>query len=826
MSLGLHELNRQPVDSGWQFKQRDPARSIEDDFRSGTGWRPASVPGTVHQDLMAAGLIPDPFVGTNERDVQWVGEAEWLYRCTFELSRPDAERIDLHFDGLDTFARVWLNGRLVLASDNMFIPWRIRAKAFLRPGQNDLWLLFDSAWARGKALEADYGVMTVWNTDASRVYVRKAQYHYGWDWGPMLLTAGVWRPVWLEAYSARLDDLDCRVAVAPDLASARLTIQTTVEGEADTVAVSLFDPSGAVIASAEGAPDGSLTFDVAAPHLWYPKLYGEQPLYRVQAELRRAGQTLHTASKRIGLRRLRLVQEPVEGEPGTSFYFEVNNTPVFCGGANWIPADSFAPRVTSDRYRAWLERAADANMNMLRVWGGGYYEDDAFYDACDELGILVWQDFMFGCGLYPAHAEFQAVVHHEAETIVRRLRHHPCIALWCGNNEDYSIARSAGVWNPTQGGDLANSAFPARAIYERLLPGVCAALDPDRPYWPGSPYNEHFGERDQLDGDMHIWDVWHNMSINYTEYARLSARFVSEFGMQGFPRRETLDSIAPGDELHIQSRVLDFHNKDANGPMRIAAYITRNVPLSTDFDAYVHASQTVQVEALTTAYVNWRRRWMGPGRYALGGALVWQLNDCWPVISWAICDYYLRPKAAYYAVRRALAPIALGLARAERSTAVWAMNGALATRSLSLELRAINLDGGVLARELRRVTLAPNAATELGTFDAQGDVIAARLLDGEAVVARFALWPEPLKYVTLPDPGLTLTRTPHNGGESLRLDVARPAKAVVLDAGPDAELSDNGIDLMPGDPQDVVVLHAADGLIGVRCLGKPAINER
>ncbi|MCC7206299.1 MAG: glycoside hydrolase family 2 protein, partial [Anaerolineae bacterium] len=399
MSPDLHALSRQPIHAGWRFKQRDPARRIEDDFQSGTGWRPASVPGTVHQDLMAAGLIPDPFAGLNERAVQWVGEADWLYRTTFEVSQPDAERIDLHFAGLDTFARVWINGRLALAADNMFIPWRVRAKAFLRPGLNDLWVLFESAWARGKALEADYGVMKVWNTDASRVYVRKAQYHYGWDWGPMLLTAGLWRPVWLEAYSARFEDLECRVDVAPDLAAARVMVRPTVEGEADAVAVSLVDPAGAVIASAECPPDGSVAFDVAAPQLWYPRLYGSQPLYRVQAELRRAGQPLDAASKRIGLRRLRLVREPVEGEPGASFYFEVNNTPIFCGGANWIPADSFPPRLTPDRYRAWLERAANAHMNMLRIWGGGYYEDPAFYDACDELGILVWQDFMFGCGL-------------------------------------------------------------------------------------------------------------------------------------------------------------------------------------------------------------------------------------------------------------------------------------------------------------------------------------------------------------------------------------------------------------------------------------------
>jgi len=817
----------------WRLKQRDPARDIGDDCASDDGWIPARVPGTVHEALLAAGRIPDPFYGLNERDVQWVGEQDWLYRCVFDVDPAflEAGPVRLCCDGLDTVATVWLNGECVLDADNMFVPWRVDVGASLQPGHNLLAIVFESALRVGKAREAEWGVRAVWNGDASRVYLRKAQYHYGWDWGPCLLTVGPWRPIRLEAASARIVDVSCPVEVAADLGSATISVHVTIDVDhaadgddagALGVRLRLIDPRGAVIdqveVPVEGANEAAHRFVVPDPELWWPHGYGAQPLYRLGTTLVRGDTALDRWEQRLGLRRLRLLQEPVAGEPGTSFVFEVNGLPIFCGGANWIPADSFTTRLTPQDYQAQLAQAAAAHMVMLRVWGGGIYEDDAFYDGCDEVGLLVWQDFMFACGLYPAHASFQQSVRAEAEAQVRRLRHHACLALWCGNNEDYSIAQSLGAYDAGFDGDFSETSFPARAIYERLLPEICTRLDPTRPYWPGSPYGGG-DTNDQTVGDRHTWDIWHGAMAPYQDYPRYEARFVSEFGMEAAPVRATIESVTPPDERYPQSRTMDHHNKSTDGPRRLAAYLNDTLRVRDTLDDYVYATQFVQSEALGAAYRGWRRRWHGPGRYAVAGALVWQLNDCWPVTSWAIVDYARRPKPAYYTVRRELAPLAVGLARATEGAAAWAVNATRDTVEGGLIVRGYGADGAEVFTHERRVTLDPNRATELGAIDDDPPrdallVVAARLIVRGAVVARATLWAEPSKYVTMPDPEIALERE----GDHVRLQATRPAKGVWLEAGAGVEWSDNMLDLLPDDPQTVTARGLSDQPLEVRSL--------
>jgi beta-mannosidase len=826
------------LSSGWQLKQRDPSRDLATQIDEDNGWIPATVPGVVHHDLIAAGLLPDPFEGLNERAAQWVGEVDWLYRCDVEIAddlAPD-ETATLCFDGLDTFAKVWFDDVMVLSSDNMFVPRRIEVTRLIQRGHNRLIVLFESALRRGRSREAEGGALPLWNGDSSRLYVRKAQYHYGWDWGPTLLTAGPWRPVRLEVFTARIADLHCPIEVTPDLRVATIPVKIGVEaGSAIArnaqeltlffaslmVQVDLFDPDGVSVASVtlpvvDGR--GSTDLVVFAPRLWWPNGYGDQPLYRLVVTLQRNNDILDRRELRLGLRRLRLVQDPLEGEPGTTFLFEVNNVPIFCGGANWIPADSFVTCITPERYRAWCEQAAAANMVMLRVWGGGIYEHDAFYDACDELGLLVWQDFMFACGIYPAPGWFRDSVRAEAEAQVRRLRHHPCLALWCGNNEDYQIGAATGRYDPNLTPDENADRFPARVLYERLLPAICADLDPTRPYWPGSPYGGADGS-DQTFGDRHTWEIWHGPVAPYQAYAAYHGRFVSEFGMQAFPDRATIEACAPPAERYPQSRTLDHHNKAADGPRRLAVYLNDNVRIPPDLDGYIYATQLVQAEALTTAIRAWRRRWGGPGRYATAGALVWQLNDCWPVISWSMIDYYLRHKPALYAVRRALAPITPGLSRTADSVELWVVNGTVAAADVEVELRTWTLGGDLVALEKLRVSLPPNRTTELGQFGfdpGSALIFDARLIVNDRIVARASLWPEPFKYLTLPDPVIVLDLAP---GDYLHIRAARPAKGVVLSAGDGVAWSDNYLDLMPGDEQ---VIHAG-GLgerpVSVRWLG-------
>ncbi|WP_420593825.1 beta-mannosidase [Deinococcus sp.] len=807
-------MSQRPLHSGWQFKARAAQQSLGDDFASVDGWLPANVPGTVHQDLLNAGRIPDPFYGLNELDVQWVGETDWLYRLAFDAPALEGgQHAELCFDGLDTFAQVWLNGEPILTSDNMFVPQRVEVTGKLKAGRNDLHILFDSAWRRGRELEAQHGELPLWNGDSSRLHVRKAQYHYGWDWGPMLLTAGLWRGVRLELYRARIAELSCEVALSDDLSQAIFPARLTLAGEiSGTVKLELLGPGDRLLDSVTmpAAETIEHTFELGQPERWWPAGYGQQPLYTVRASLEDGTET---QSLRVGVRRLKLVQESVAGEEGRSFTFQVNGVPIFCGGANWIPDDSFLPRITPGRYRTRLTQARDANMVMLRVWGGGIYEDDAFYDACDELGLLVWQDFMFACGLYPAHSYFLDNVRREAEAAVQRLRHHPSLALWCGNNEDYQLAQSVGAYGP--GGD--ESRFPALTIYQELLPEVCARLDPARPYWPGSP-SSGSDPNSPVTGDRHAWDVWHGEMAPYQDYPQYQGRFVSEFGMQSLPSLSLLESVTPQDQRFVDSRVLTHHNKAEGGPRRLNAYLDANVPTPTDLPGYVYASQLMQAEALACAYRGWRRRWGEVGRRAVSGALVWQLNDCWPVTSWAVIDSSGQPKPAYYAVKRVLSRLSVGLTLTDNGAQVWAVNGTQTRQTLTLELRTLNLSGLPVVSETRPVTLAANAVTECGIFEFAASepalVVATLSRDGQ-LVAREVCWPEPLKNLELPDPGL-IARV---SGSQVRLSVAAPAKGVWLESAPDTVWDDNFLDLLPGEVRVVTAQQIDLSRLTVRWLG-------
>lgn len=818
------------LSQGWQLKQRSASLPVADDFGTSDHWLAATVPGCVHQDLLAARQISDPFYGLNENDIQWVGDADWLYRTTFDVAPEllEADLIALCSDGLDTFATVWLNGTQILSSDNMFLPHRVQVKHLLRTEQNELHILFESAMRKGKEREAQYGALPLWNGDSSRLYVRKAQYHYGWDWGPILMTAGPWRALRLEAYNARIEDLHCPYEIDASLQHATLPINITLEESSTAtqaglqVHLDLYAPTGELAASTTLPVQGKElrhTFELAQPHLWWPRGQGEQALYRLVATLQQNEQELDRQEQHLGLRRLRVVQQPLQDEPGQTFYFEVNNVPLFCGGANWIPADSFITAISPERYRHWVQLAADGNMQMLRVWGGGIYEEEVFYDSCDELGLLVWQDFMFGCGFYPVPEWFQESIRAEAIANVRRLRHHPSLALWSGNNEDYLIASSIRAYDSEEKGDFTQGKFPARVIYEQILPEVCSQFDPTRPYWPGSPYGGS-DPNDLTEGDQHIWSIWHGM-VPYQNYYKFAGRFVSEFGMQGMPAMATIESFTTVEERYPQSHTLDHHNKNQAGPAIVAGYLAENFRIPADLPHYVYITQLLQSEAVSYAIRDWRRRWAGEGRQYTAGALVWQLNDCWPVTSWAIIDYYLRPKPAYYTLSRELAPLALGLRRTTKEhVAAWACSTFHTALQAELELRFWTLDGTLVGEERRQVTLAPDQATEFGEFAAQFEqptVVAIRLLKDGAVLARGTLWPEPFKYLTLPDPDLHIE---YGEQDVVQLQVKRPAKGVFLTAGDGVQWSDNMLDLLPDDPQCVVARGLSGREIQAEWLGK------
>jgi beta-mannosidase len=802
-------MQKLDLSSNWQFKQLPSEADPLGESGTPDGWYAATVPGTVHTDLMRADQIPDPFWRLNENDVQWVGQADWLYRCTFDvpgdlLAPP---YLDLCFDGLDTFATVWLNGTPILKSDNMFVPARIAVKQWLKAAGNVLIIRFESALLRGHTIESQYGPRQVWNGDTSRLYVRKAQYHYGWDWGPTLLTAGLWRPVRLEAYSVRIVDLNPVVALSDDLSRAEVDIQIELAGDYANgeLRIEILDAQGATADSFTANTDQptlSLKRTLDQPALWYPNGYGEHPLYTVKASL---GED--TKSVRFGVRRLRVVQEALTAEPGTSFYFEVNHIPLFSGGANWIPADSFTPRIDRETYQRWLDLAVDAHMIMLRVWGGGIYEADTFYDLCDERGLLIWQDFMFACGIYPAEPWFVESVRAEVTANVRRLRHHACLALWCGNNEDYQIAESFGLYDSTVTEALQTSNFPARYLYETVLPELTRALDPSRFYWPGSAYGGK-SVQDSTVGDRHTWDVWHGVRDDYQAYPKYEGRFVSEFGMEAMPVLATIEAFTQPEDRATHTTVMEFHNKATIGPTNLDYYIQKNLPIPNNFNDYVYATQFIQSESTAAAVNGWRRRWGGPGHYAVSGALIWQLNDCWPVTSWALVDYALRPKPAYYRARRCFAPLAIDLAL---DGTISVVNGTTDLVDTTLNIQVFDLTGACLHEESRDVTLLPSRAAEQGRFDTAQPVTHVFLINKQGqVTARGTFWAGRAKDYAYPDPGFKVARI---DADTLRISVDRPARGVFIQAqGLDAQWSDNMIDLLPGDPQTLTapgVGHAA-----------------
>ncbi|MFC4452874.1 beta-mannosidase [Deinococcus sonorensis] len=816
-----------PLNSNWQFKPRDPSRPVRDDVAAQDGWTRASVPGSVHQDLLAQGRIPDPYHGQNETQVQWVGQQDWLYRLTFAadsalLKEP---HLQLHFAGLDTLCTVWLNGEPLLTSNNMFVPQTVDVGGRLHAGDNTLVLLFENVLEAGHALEARYGVQPAWNGDRSRVYIRKAQYHYGWDWGPVLLTAGPWQPVTLRAFRQRIRDVHVPSEVTPDLTTAFVPVEVTLEGEAEgsELQIELRAPDGQLIEARQvPASEARTLFEVHRPQLWYPNGLGEQPLYTASVVLLNGETWLDHSARRIGLRRLRLVQDPVQGEPGRSFTFEVNNQPLFIGGANWIPDDLLLNRISPERYRTRLQQARDGNLTMIRVWGGGIYEQDVFYDLCDELGLLVWQDFMFACGLYPAHPEFLTSVRAEAVAAVTRLRHHPSLAIWAGNNEDYAIAESVGVAGP----GIAPEAFPARAIYEGVLPEVCAQLDPQRLYWPGSPWGG-VTSADPTIGDRHSWEVWHGPMAPYQDYLQYQGRFVSEFGLQSAPALSTLLSVLSEGERYPESRTVVHHNKATHGPTsapdghrRLAVYLADNLRATPDLAGYVYATQFVQAEAMRYAYRDFRSRFEQPGRYAVSGALVWQLNDCWPGTSWAIIDSAGIVKPAYHTIRRELAPLAVALRRQVDGVEVWVSNLLAQARTLSVQLYAYTLDGELMAQESRTVRALPGRRTDLPVWTAAGETLvyfAELSADGE-LLGRSSDFPEPYKYHDYGGADLRAERV--EGG--VRLSASRPTKGVWLDASEPLRWNDNFIDLRPGETRLLSAPDLRAETVEVRALGSGA----
>lgn len=851
-----------PLTTNWSFKQGDRA--------STQPYLPANdLPTEIYRDLLKNNRIPDPYLNLNELSVRWVGDDTWTYRTTFATPL-GPQKAALRFEGLDTFASVFLNGELILESENMFVEHSIDVSSKLvarcdndsqeaKGDNNVLEIVFESARKRGLELVKEHPEhkFIVHQTEVSRGPVRKAQYHWGWDWGPIVLTCGPWKPISLEMYTARIVDLWVEYDLINDLQVAKGKVCCKTEGFGGVVKFTITQNSeerdnNLVICQPTNNNLCEARFSLAV-QLWWPRNYGQQTLYTISATLDSSSLIvpIHAVAMTMGFRKTKLIQD--KDAIRTTFHFRINNVNMFAGGSCWIPADSFTTQISASRYRDWVELAADGNQNMIRVWGGGVYEHDAFYSACDELGILVWQDFMFACANYPAYPSYLASVECEARQNVRRLRHHPCIVIWCGNNEDYQIVERYGLEYRYEEDKTPDSwlktDFPARYIYEYLLPKVVAEeVGGNMPYHPGSPFGNGTSTTLKVDttvGDIHQWNVWHGSMAPYEHLPQLSGRFVSEFGMEAYPHIDTLAScITNPEQRYPGSMAMDFRNKAIGHERRLVSYIAENFSIHDGgLENFAYLSQIMQADAMTWAYKDWRRRWGSQGNRQCGGVLVWQLNDCWPTVSWAVVDYYLVPKPAYYSIKREMEPIVLGVTRKfrdwtmrpadelwKRDTGhvdmrkiwedvvfdVWIANSGVGVCTGKLVVRFISVKTGqqVLDAITKEVEARANGTTEVlqdytakvpypdedqEPYDptkADPFVIFAILeADGKRLASHIS-WPDPIKYLDFRDRGVRIRSS--EDCTVMTVSAEKPVKGVVFRELRGVKLSDNGFDLVPG----------------------------
>jgi len=809
----LTNLSHHVLAEGWRLRgfkigEGEKLGAFDPSFRT-DDWLEAHVPGVVHLDLLRHEMIPDPFFRLNEKKVAWVEEREWWYRKEFEASSEliSKEKIQPLFQGLDTFATIWLNGKRLGQTDNMFIAWKFDAKGIVKEGRNVLAVKFDSPIRVLDGLEADKGKLGA-TEYTGRVYGRKCQCSFGWDWGPRLPTSGIWKDVEVVAYdTARIENVSARVE-SLTAGTAELLLEAEVYSAKDLDAEVMFEVSteaGKTVRTVskklvEGANVIEADMKIARPKLWWPSGYGDQTLHDLKVSVKARRNELDHMNKRFGIRTVELVQK--DDEEGKTFIFEINGVPIFCKGANWIPADSFLPRVTRKDYEDLLSLAADANMNMLRIWGGGIYETDDFYELCDEKGIMIWQDFMFACAEYPEEEWFWDKVKKEAKKVVKRLRNHPSIVLWCGNNEN-QWGHFAGWWGKKE-------KFYGETIYDKILPEVCARLDPSRPYWPGSPYGGA-DPNSEAEGDRHNWIVW-SWWQDYSMYGRDRGRFISEFGFQAPPTIETIESFTEEEDRWAQSEVMEHHNKMVEGTERLYRFLAGHFRVPRDFDRYVLLTQINQAEALRTGIEHWRRR-----KFKTSGALFWQLNDCTPVSSLSVIDYYHRPKPSYYYVKRCFSPVLVSLVRKDELVNVWVTNDTLQGFQGRVVLKVQTFDGEDLYAADEETPVPPNSSKmvlsqklDLPVEGAADRFLAALLYEGGNLISQNTLFLKRFKHLELPDPALNVKMEEEETGSIFRIAICSPvfAKAVHLRLPSDLGrcfYSDNYFDTLPNIEKTIIL---------------------
>jgi len=780
----------------------------------------ASVPGNVQYDMFKADLLPDPFIGEDCELWRDACECDYTYSLKFDVSPQliNKENVELVFEGIDTFSIIKLNGIVIGSTDNMFKTWRFSVKEIIKETGNELKVFIKDP--KESALE-----IREKRKDSSEIlkhtqkeffgqkpmiqnYIRKMACSFGWDWGPTLPLSGIWKPVFLEGWSEpRIQSIYVETKVSPDNKKAEVNGYIKFTGRAEEKAeaeINLILPDGKEIKINKSlipeAQNASFKFIVENPPLWWPNGLGEQPLCTITANLKRSQKTVSTISRRIGIRQLEMVVEP--DKFGTSFFVRVNGVSVFAKGANWIPADALSPRLTESDYRRLISDTAKANMNILRVWGGGIYENDVFYDLCDEYGILVWQDLMFACTAYPSYKEFLQSVSDELKDNIGRLQHHPSIALWCGNNEVEMLVLHYQKLRE----DIARDYF---YMFEEYLHGVVNRLDWSRLYWPSSPHTPFSNNTDEESGgDTHVWGVWH-FGMTFDAYLKRYDRFMSEFGYQSFPDIHTIKTFAKEDELEIESKTMLYHQKNGGGNVKIMEGVTKEFGAPKNFEHFLIMSQFFQQKVIKTGVEHWRAN---RSENRCMGTIFWQFNDNWPVVSWASVDYNGRWKALHYSAVNFYAPLLITAAKYGEDLKVSLVNDLPSELSGEIILKLNTYSGKTLFEKVinaeinscsSKIIFSENVDKFLNN-NGEGKCYLTSEFISENLSSRKIFHFSTLKEAALENPELEIKAISNS---EIKIFAKKIAKCVFLDCDDSkAQFSDNYFDLLPGETKTVELL--------------------
>jgi beta-mannosidase len=795
----------QEIRDNWKFKKQGDEK-----------WLPASVPGCVHTDLLKNELIRDPFFGINAKDLLWIEKEDWVYQCVFNISPYvlDHDQIELWFYGLDTLAEVCLNGEKILVANNMFHPWSADIKKLLHEGENTLIVKFQNVVTAGLEKLKSHGYALPAPNDQGdpkvSPFIRKAAYNFGWDWAPRLVTSGVWKPVEIIAFN-KLKIRDFYILqkeFSQSYASLLCDIELEVHSAGEYIFAIYVDKdlhSTGKLRLIPGVNKFSLPFGIYYPRFWYPRGYGKPDIYKITIDIKEGDRIMDTRQTTTGLRKVELIREKSGDTEG--FHFRINGIDIFSKGTNLVPPEYFLPTIRENQYKSLIDNAVAVGMNMIRVWGGGVYENDIFYNLCNQEGIMVWQDFMFACMMYPSDTEFLDSVRNEIEFNIKRLRNHPSIVLWCGNNE---VLEGYHNWGWKE--ELAENGSKAFESYEKifykLIPDTLQSLDPVRPYWPSSPSSGKKGKPDLKSGDYHFWDII-KKPLPLSSYEENTGRFMSEYGFKSYPLYKTISTFTNENEPDIRSEILEFHQGWKHGAELVERHTNLLFGKPEHFEDFLYLSQLTQTFAIKTAIEAHRR-----AKPFCMGTLFWQLNDCWPCSSWSAIDYTGRWKALMYELRHLFTETIVSPVIKNNILQVYLISDNPKPQKVSLSLRIITFEGSeIFSKEIECKT---NHQTAEIAFSVPVDKLnIANLKDKVVLITEihqenkrtdrnlfYFVKPVDLKLQPA-NPQVTFSETGNKTIMFLRSDVL--IKNIFID-NPDNEgfFSDNFFDLIPGETKPVI----------------------